>query len=97
MFGELDVAFESGDDDIGAEERVDVVEVGDNEASVGETMDVADIGEDEVAEDVGDADVTDGITLLRAEVLEVLECSEVFVGEFNRLSVIAALPQAIYE
>ncbi len=61
---------------------------------------VVEMEDDEVAEDVEDADVTDGFALLRAEVLDVLDvldCSDVIVGEFNKLSVIAALPQAIYE
>lgn len=81
LFGGLGVAFEGVEEEAGAEAIKVVVEIGD----------------DEVAEDVEDADVTDGFALLRAEVLVVLECSEVVVGEFNKFSVIAALPQAIYE
>ena len=82
LFDELGIGFESVDDEAGAEEMMVVVEMEDDE---------------EVAEDVEDADVTDGFALLRAEVLDVLDCSDVVVGEFNKLSVIAALPQAIYE
>ena len=77
----LEIAFEIVDDGAGAEDMMDVVK----------------IGNDEVAEDVEDADVIDGFALLRAEVLEVLESSGVVVGKFNKLSVIAAVPQAIYE
>lgn len=80
LFDVLEVAFECVEDEAGAEVMVDVVGIGD----------------DEVAEDVEDADVTDGFALLRAEVVDGLECSEVVVGEYNKLSVIAALPHAIY-
>lgn len=81
LFDELGAALVSVDDGAAAKELVDVVGIED----------------EEVAEDVEDADVTDGFAPLRAEVLDVLECSEVVVGEFNKLSVIAAPPQAMYE
>lgn len=86
FFDGLGVAFGRVDDEAGVEEMVEVVETADD-----------DVAEDDVAEDVEDADVTDGFALLRAEVLDVLEGSEVVVGVFNKLSVIAALPQARYE
>ena len=97
LFDGLGVTFESVDDEAEAEEMIDVVKIGDDEAEAEEMINVVDIGDDEVAEDVEDADVTDGLGPLRAEVLAVLEGSEVVVGEYNKLSVTGALPQAIYE
>ena len=66
----------------------------DDKAGAEDIVDV--VGVDEVAEDVEYAEVTDAFALLRV-VLDVLECSGVVVGEFNKLSVTAASPQAIYE
>lgn len=60
-------------------------------------IDVVETGDDDVTEDVEDADVTDGFAPLRAEVLDVLEGSEVVVDVFNKLSVTGAFPQARYE
>ena len=54
------------------------------------------IGVDEMAEEVEDAEVTDAFALLRV-VLDVLESSGVIVGEYNKLSVIAASLLAMYE
>lgn len=84
LFDGPGVAFEIADDEAGAEEIIEMI-------------DFVETGDDEVAEDVEEADVTDGFALLRGEVVDVLEYSEVDVGEFNKLSVIAALPQAMYE
>ena len=65
---------------------------------VAEGVEDEDIDDEDVEDEVvEDADVTDGFALVKAEVLDVLESSEVVVGVFNKWSVIAALPQAICE
>ena len=79
----LGTAFESVDLEAGAEETTVVIRG-------------VEIKVDAVAEGVEDAEVMDAFTLLRV-VLNVLDCSTVTVGKFNKLSVIAAFPQAIYE
>ena len=92
LFDGLGVAFESVDDEGEAEEKIDVIGMGDDEVGVEAMIELID---DVVAEDVEDADMTDGFALLRAEVVDVLKSSEIVVGENSKLSVIAAVPQAM--
>lgn len=87
LFDGLGAPFEGVGEDAGAEDRMEVIVIGDGEGVEG--------GEDEV--------VVDGVVLLGAEELDVLEGSKVLegsnalVGVINRESVTAAFPQARYE
>lgn len=87
LFDGLGAPFEEAGEDGGAEDRMDVIVTGDGEG----------------AEGVEDEVVVDGVVLLGAEELGVLEGSKVVegsnevVGVIKRSSVTAAFPQARYE
>ena len=93
LFDGLEAPLEEVGEDAGAEDRMEVIVTGDGE----------------VVEDVEDEVVADGVVLLGAEELDVLEGSTVLedrnalvgcnalVGVINRSSVTAAFPQARYE
>ena len=81
LFDGLGAPFEEVGEDAGAEDRMEVIVTGDGEG----------------AEGVEDEVVVDGVVLLGAAELDVVEGSNELVGVINRSSVTAALPQARYE